>query len=659
MAHIKSSWGIEVGTAGIKALKLVSTDGVVKVESWAVVPYKQILSAPDVNASEMIRLAMQEFQAKHVLGDASVVVSVPGSMAFARFATLPPVEPKRLQEIVRFEAIQQIPFPIEEVEWDYQMFQQADMPDVKVGIFAIVKERVIEFLANLSACGVEVDKITLSSVAVYNAFSYDHELAGVKGGCRAYLDVGTNSTDVIMVEDDMPWFRTFPMGGHQLTETLAKQLKISYAKAEEEKLGVATSRMGKQMLQSMRGSVMDLGGEIDRSFSFYLQHVNRGSQVKKVVAVGSTVQLPGLQKFLSQSLPVEVERLESFKRIELKGRQAADFVGDSPQLVTAYGLALQGIGLARLEVNLLPRSVQYDRMWKAKQAWFLGAAALLLAMALVTVFSYIIRRSSLPDLSRPDPAHAKIIGDSKELVTALQNVKLADDRPKVQALAGLLQYRDLYPKALADTAQVLAGMNQALEQPDKVQGLSAKTVADIKAMSDERRKAAHFAVQGVKYDYLPGAPAPANAPGSPGTLRVTMTGRCGLNETMIIDLVKKSVEPWLTENALRADRPYVLTFDYKSNVFAEKAAGVAGDAGGRGGSFSLPGLPPSGGGGLGSGSSVTMDDIFPPRSASPGEAQTSFRVTWNLVLLAPDQAALAAAGKLPTVTPPPPPPTNP
>ena len=76
----------------------------------------------------------------------SVVVSVPGNAAFAKFAKLPPVDPKRISDIVKFEAVQQIPFQIEEVEWDYQIFRQPDSPDVEVGIFAITKDRVERFL---------------------------------------------------------------------------------------------------------------------------------------------------------------------------------------------------------------------------------------------------------------------------------------------------------------------------------------------------------------------------------------------------------------------------------------------------------------------------------------------------------------------------------
>ena len=53
----------------------------------------------------------------------AVAVGVSGQQSFARFIKLPPVEAKKIPEIVRFEAIQQIPFPLDDVEWSYQLFQ--------------------------------------------------------------------------------------------------------------------------------------------------------------------------------------------------------------------------------------------------------------------------------------------------------------------------------------------------------------------------------------------------------------------------------------------------------------------------------------------------------------------------------------------------------
>ena len=88
----------------------------------------------------MVRLSLGQFISQKELEGEHLVMSVPAHAAFARFAKLPPVEPKKVPDIVKFEAVQQIPFPIEEVEWDYQTFQTEDSPEIEVGIFAITRD---------------------------------------------------------------------------------------------------------------------------------------------------------------------------------------------------------------------------------------------------------------------------------------------------------------------------------------------------------------------------------------------------------------------------------------------------------------------------------------------------------------------------------------
>jgi type IV pilus assembly protein PilM len=72
------------------------------------------------------------------------------------------VETKKIPEIVRFEAIQQIPFPLEQVNWDYHTFQHPDSPDVEVGIFAMKKELVAQILSNFRAADIAVGGVQIS-----------------------------------------------------------------------------------------------------------------------------------------------------------------------------------------------------------------------------------------------------------------------------------------------------------------------------------------------------------------------------------------------------------------------------------------------------------------------------------------------------------------
>ncbi len=122
MAGSKTAWGIEVGSYAVKAIRLERIGEEVRIDDFAYVKHAKPLSTPDLDVDEMIRLTLGQLVSQKSFEGQSVVMSVEGRSSFARFAKLPPVEAKKIPDIVKFEAVQQIPFPIEEVEWDSKTF---------------------------------------------------------------------------------------------------------------------------------------------------------------------------------------------------------------------------------------------------------------------------------------------------------------------------------------------------------------------------------------------------------------------------------------------------------------------------------------------------------------------------------------------------------
>lgn len=449
MSRKNDSWGIEVGANAIKAVRLVRNGSEVVLADYDVLPFKQILTTPDLDAQEAIQVNLNNLISKHDMAKSNVVVSVPGHTAFARFAKLPPVEPKKIPDIVRFEAVQQIPFPIDQVEWDYQVFQQEDSPDVSVGIFAITKERVLNFLSNYRRIGLRVDALTLSPLAVYNAFSYETKGENPKG--TIYLDIGTSSTDVIIVENEGIWLRTLPIGGNNFTEALVRAFKLSFPKAEKLKREASTSKYARQIFQAMRPVFADLVQELQRSLGYY-QSLNRDANIERVVGVGSTFKLPGLQKFLKQQLQMEVTRPEGFKRITPDGKRDADFSNHALNMATAYGLALQGLGLESVSANIMPMQVLKQRMWRAKEPWVAAAAACVVLASGVAGGRYFMDRSSWTaamqaNQGRVQAVAAKAAGYESDWREISGD---SDPRMQIENLRRVIDRRDYWPKLLED-----------------------------------------------------------------------------------------------------------------------------------------------------------------------------------------------------------------
>lgn len=495
MSKKNDCWGIEVGSHAIKAIRLVRSGDKVTVVDYDILPFKKILTTPDLNVDEAIQLNLDQFLSKRSVSRSSVVVSVPGNAAFARFAKLPPVEPKRIPDIVKFEAVQQIPFPIDQVEWDYQVFSQPDSPDVEVGIFAIMRERVNQYLANYRAVGLEVDAVTLSPLAVFNALSYDMELDENSPGV-IFMDIGTTITDVIVVEEGKLWLRTLSKGGNNFTEALVRAFKLSTTKAEKLKREAGTSKYARQIFSAMRPVFADLVQEMQRSLGFY-QSLNRDAELTRLVGVGSTFRLPGMQKFLKQQLQLEVSRPDGFNRLEVDSKIAAEFSEHAISMVTAYGLAIQGLGLARVEANIMPVSILKQRNWRSKQPWMMAAAAMFVAASCLAYGKLWTEQQKVAnEQALASDTAQQVVTRAQSFVSDFNNVESSanDPRQKINNLRRILDYRDVWPKIMYD-------LNKAAQSLEPQPALMTSDYEQIANIRRDQRRRVYISKMSAKYRF--------------------------------------------------------------------------------------------------------------------------------------------------------------
>jgi type IV pilus assembly protein PilM len=530
MSSKGAAWGIEIGAYALKALRLERDGQSVVVTDFAIIPHRKALTTPDVDPNELVRLSLGQFISQKPLEGEHLVMSVPGHSAFARFAKLPPVEPKKVPDIVRFEAVQQIPFPIEQVEWDYQTFVSDDSPEVEVGIFAITRERVQQRLDLYAELGVSPEVMTLSPVAVYNAMAFDHRLAEA-GGPVVYLDIGTSATDVIVAAQGRCWIRTFPLGGTHFTEAIAAAFKLSYPKAEKLKLEAATSKYAKQIMQAMRPVFSDLLQDLQRSIGFY-QTAHPEQELKNMVGLGSTFKIPGLRKFLGQQLQLHVQRLDEYRTISVGGREAAAFAEGAVNMATAYGLALQGVGLGVISANLVPMRIRREQVWHSKSRWFAAAAALTLVGGAMMLWRPLTERQVLqPTIP---PVVENVLRQGKAYKTQFDELRGKSNVGFTSLNMGrLIDDRHVWPYLAEDVATALASTDP---QPDLLGG-DPEAAAAIAAR--ERRL--------VALTHLEGAYQPPAASGQPRRVNVLMNVRLSHDEPD--KFVNQTIVRWLRENA--------------------------------------------------------------------------------------------------------------
>ena len=438
MPKIQAVWAIDIGQAALKAMKLVpgETPEQVVAEAFDFIEYPKILSQPDADPDELVREALATFTDRNDLKGCKVAIAVPGQSGLVKFIKLPPVEKKRIPDIVKFEAKQQIPFALDEVVWAYQQIggddeaSDEDFTMAEVGLFAMKRDQINRAILPFTVAGIEVDMVQMSPIALYNYITFDQIKGSGSKDSVVLLDIGADNTDLIITDGTRIWQRNVPIGGNHFTRALTKELKLTFAKAEHLKRNATKAPDPRAIFTAMRGVFNDFASEINRSIGFY-SSINRSAKIKKVVGMGNGFKLPGLQKFLQQNLNHEIERLETFEKLvgdEVKG--APQFQDNLASFAVAYGLGVQGLNRGGLGTNLLPPEIERIRLVRAKKPWALAASALIMLglTFLFTLGDYPRARAVTSRRSRMPSAGEDRDGTAARIQTAFDKAK-TDDRP--------------------------------------------------------------------------------------------------------------------------------------------------------------------------------------------------------------------------------------
>jgi type IV pilus assembly protein PilM len=397
-------WGIDIGQCALKALRCHAHDEPDKIvaDAFDYIEYPKILSQPGSDPAELISEALKQFLSRNsVLGD-RVAVSVSGQAGLARFIKLPPVEAKKIPDIVRYEAKQQIPFDLNDVIWDYQRMggggdEEGFALETEIGLFAMKREAVFRALEPFVKVDIEVDIVQLTPEVLYNFLVFDQ--LGALPSPEEYdpenppesivvISLGTDATDLVISNGFRVWQRSVPLGGNHFSKALTKELKLAFAKAEHMKRNATAAADPKAVFQAMRPVFSDLLTELQRSIG-YFSNLDRAAKIGRVIALGNAMKLPGLRRYLSQSLGFEIEKLDAFRG--LVGAQVVSAPAFQENLLSfpvAYGLALQGLGKGQVHTNLLPREIINDRLIKRKKPWAVAAAAVLMLGCSVSFAAY-------------------------------------------------------------------------------------------------------------------------------------------------------------------------------------------------------------------------------------------------------------------------------
>lgn len=383
----KTIWGMDFGDWALKVVRgsYDKKSGSITVDLFDEIVYGDLPCGFEVAPQEKHRAGIVAFRSKYEIapGD-DLCVSVSGSEVFSRFINLPPV-PESIDEIIRYEARQQIPFDIDDVVWDYQpVKEEQDLEigeEIECGLFALKKERVEELMDLLEPWRKNLRVVQNAPLAVYNLLEYE----GLVGEAAVVVDIGSATTDVLVLNPPRFWVRTLLLAGDDLTRALVEQFGIGHEEAEKIKRRAGRSTHRDQILRVLQPVFDDLTNEIQRSLGYY-KSIARDVRFERVLALGSALKMTGLSQMLAGALQYQVRGVQELRRVQLAGSLDSEgFKAFLPGGCAALGLVVQGAGQARVRINMVPEEVAMAGVMSDKKPWLLAAAVGLLAIVGVLV----------------------------------------------------------------------------------------------------------------------------------------------------------------------------------------------------------------------------------------------------------------------------------
>ena len=302
---------------------------------------------------------LQQIMREKGIRPGPLVVSLSGQMVFPRFAKIPAVGDAEQQ--VRYEIEQNVPFPIDEIVSDHQFVGTTPDGDVATLIVAAKLETVRAVTDAVRSAGLKPIKVDVSPIAVCNALKFAQPQLS---GCSLILDVGSKTTNLIILEDEKIYNRSITVAGNTITKEIAQQFGCTFEEAEQLKLEHGYVALGgvtededevtDRVSKIIRTVLTRLHAEILRSVNFYRSQQG-GSAPMRLYLTGGTARLPQLDQFFTESLQVEVEFLNPFGGIKYGSKiDQTALETDAFALTESVGLALRGDEGAWLKINLMP-----------------------------------------------------------------------------------------------------------------------------------------------------------------------------------------------------------------------------------------------------------------------------------------------------------------
>ncbi|HEX9757069.1 MAG TPA: type IV pilus assembly protein PilM [Nitrospiria bacterium] len=337
--------GLDIGSSSIKLIQLSEARGRLKLERFGIMhlPPELIVDGTVMDSGSVVETIKELFEEQKTKIK-EVALSVSGHSVIVKKIMLPPMSEEELEESIKWEAEQYIPFDINDVNMDFHILETTEGPDGKgqmsVLLVAVKKDKLAEYTSLVNEAGLVPVVLDVDAFALENMFclNYDFQPEEVV----ALVNIGASVMNInILKNGQFTFTRDISVGGNRYTEAIQKELNLSYEQADEAKRGGAIPGVEKDAVETILHVVhSEAASEISRSFE-YFKTTSANENIDKIILSGGAAKIRGFGGFLTEKLSVPVEIANPFRNIEVDHKRF-----DPGFLEEAGPLAAIGVGLA-------------------------------------------------------------------------------------------------------------------------------------------------------------------------------------------------------------------------------------------------------------------------------------------------------------------------
>jgi type IV pilus assembly protein PilM len=449
MLNSKSFLAVDFGAGSLKLAEFEPNEaGGLRLKQYGIKPLGIEGSQDQTTREVAMQKALQELLGDKAYGSRQINACAPGFHVFSKFVKLPPVDTSKVTQIIRYEAQQNVPFPLDEVVWDYQILGTSATGELEVLLVA-VKSEIVEGLFRVAeGAGLRLKLVDVSPAALCNAFRYNY---GDLEGCAMLLDIGAKTSNLLFFEQGKVYSRSINIGANAITQDFANEAKLKFAEAEGIKREKGSVSLGgayeepedpqaAAIAKIARQVMTRLHIQVNQTIQFF-RGQQGGSAPQRLFLSGGASIMPYTAQFFAEKLNVPVDYFNPFRNLEINpGLDLEELSKSAHSFGEVVGLGLRDLAHCPVELNLMPKS-SIQRQEFAHKKPYLIASIFSLALVFLAIYLAEMRigevlRKRLDELKTPlaelqgkSQTMSKALGERDQLKTQADQMKgLADRR---------------------------------------------------------------------------------------------------------------------------------------------------------------------------------------------------------------------------------------